>query len=136
MKKVRHLVFLAGDQLNLKFLESSKFDPSVDHVVMIESLHESQIQRQHRTKIAYFFICMRRFASELQDIAEVTYLQLQKNTLAECLRQTALKIQPQKIILFRPGELAFHERIISKLTGFKVVTLENPMFISTIDEFK
>ena len=34
MKKIRHLIFLAGDQLNLKFLESCEFDPSVDHVVM------------------------------------------------------------------------------------------------------
>ena len=136
MRKIRHLIFLAGDQLNLKFLDSCQFDPSVDHIVMIESLHESQIQRQHRTKIAYFFICMRRFASKLKQNADITYLKLQKDTLADCLLQTVLKIQPQKIILFRPGELAFYERIISKLANFKVVTLENPMFISTVDEFK
>ena len=53
---------------------------------MIESLHESQVQRQHRTKIAYFFICMRRFAKSIRDLAELTYLELQDRPLSECLK--------------------------------------------------
>ena len=107
MNQIRNLVFLAGDQLNTKFLEACKFDAKRDHVVMIESLHESQVQRQHRTKIAYFFICMRRFAKSIRDLAELTYLELQDKPLSECLKDIATDLNPSKIIVFRPGELLF-----------------------------
>ena len=136
MNQIRNLVFLAGDQLNTKFLEACKFDAKRDHVVMIESLHESQVQRQHRTKIAYFFICMRRFAKSIRELAELTYLELQDKPLSECLKDIATDLNPSKIIVFRPGELAFYERLKNELESFDLVTLENPMFISTIQEFR
>lgn len=136
MKNIRNLVFLAGDQLNLKFLEACKFDSTLDHIVMIESLHESQVQRQHRTKIAYFFICMRRFAAKLAEKYTITYLSLQDKPLSECLQDVAEDLTPQRIIIFRPGELAFYNRITSQLKAYNLVTLENPMFLSTIAEFE
>ena len=135
MNQIRNLVFLAGDQLNIKFLEACKFDANRDRVVMIESLHESKVQRQHRTKIAYFFICMRRFAKSIRDFTELIYLELQDRPLSECLKDIATELNPSKIVVFRPGELAFYERIRNELEGFNLVTLENPMFISTIQEF-
>lgn len=137
LRPVRHLIFLAGDQLNEKFLEACGFNFKLDAVVIIESIDESLRQRQHRTKISYFFITMRRFAESLKTKnVRVIYIRLSHLPLKVILHEIAKTIHHQKIIFFRPGEHEFSKIIQSALHGMRYEQLENPMFICSVDEFK
>ena len=63
--KVRHLVMVFGDQLDLDSSLLQELDPAQDAVLMLEVRHEAEYVPQHVQRLVLFFSAMRHFAHEL-----------------------------------------------------------------------
>ena len=67
MKRVRRLVLVLGDQLNLGSAAFDDFDAARDALLMIEAKHEATYVPQHKQRLVLFFSAMRHFRDELRE---------------------------------------------------------------------
>lgn len=63
-RKIRNLVLIFGDQLDLNSAAFDGLDRDQDLVVQLEVLEEASYVLQHKIRIAYFFSSMRHFREE------------------------------------------------------------------------
>ncbi|MGQ9921709.1 MAG: cryptochrome/photolyase family protein, partial [Desulfobacca sp.] len=109
---VRHLILVLGDQLDHHSQAFAGFDPQVDAVWMAEVQEEAAYVWSHKLRLAYFFAAMRHFREELRQRGlTVHYHALSPEpaldrgrTFAEVLAGDLQRLQPQKLILVRPGD--------------------------------
>jgi deoxyribodipyrimidine photolyase-related protein len=66
--KVRHLVIVLGDQLDLQSSALQGFDPTQDLVWMAEVAEESTHVWSAKQRIAVFLSAMRHFAQTLREL--------------------------------------------------------------------
>jgi deoxyribodipyrimidine photolyase-related protein len=109
---MRHLILVLGDQLDHHSQVFQGFDPGQDAVWMAEVQEEAAYVWSHKLRLAYFFATMRHFREEL--LAQgfpVHYHELMPDptserckTFSQVLQQDIRRLQPQKLILVRPGD--------------------------------
>ncbi len=109
---VRHLILVLGDQLDRQSQALAGFDPVVDAVWMAEVQEEATYVWSHKLRLAYFFSAMRHFREELRAQGKtVHYHALDPDPTRDLgkffgaiLARDLQRLQPQKLILVRPGD--------------------------------
>ncbi len=123
--EIRHLVLVLGDQLDAKSAAFADFDPTQDHVLMIEAASEATHVWSHKARIAMFLAAMRHFAQSLaakQIPIDYVRLNSEPGTLIDILQRRLQQYRPQKLILVEPGEYRLEHAII-EICKAAVVTL-------------
>jgi len=103
--KIKRIILILGDQLDLKNAALISFDHKTDEVLMIESEHESSYVWSHKAKIALFLSAMRHFAQDL--IAQkypLTYIKESDLTIQEALRNELIEKNATHLVCIEPGE--------------------------------
>lgn len=121
-KKIRSLVVVLGDQLDLQSPALADFDCQADLVWMAEVREESTHVWTHKCRIAIFLSAMRHFRETLKQAGyPVEYRELSPSgnrqadkitTLADALAIDLERLKPQKIVLVQPGEYRVQEDLV------------------------
>lgn len=127
--KIRHLLFIAGDQLDHQSAVFDNADPAHDAVCMAEVAAESTKVWSSKPRTAVFLSAMRHFRDELRGRGwRVYYRQLTATggewqsasakprpstaeTLEDALTECARHCRPERIIAVEPGEWAVREML-------------------------
>ncbi|MGL6072087.1 cryptochrome/photolyase family protein [Craterilacuibacter sp.] len=109
MAKLRTLVIVLGDQLNLDAAAFDGFDPALDAVWMAEVTQESTRYGSSKQRSALFLSAMRHFALELQAAGRAlhyTKLDAPRNagSLDTQLAADLEHLQPVQLVMTQPGE--------------------------------
>ena len=109
MVKVRHLVFILGDQLSAAISSLDQADPALDVVLMCEVMEEATYVRHHPKKIAFIFSAMRHFADELRQrgfTVDYTVLDAPDNagSFSGELERAIKRFDPEAVRITEPGE--------------------------------
>ena len=109
MARLRNLVIVLGDQLDLESSALRDFDVARDLIWMAEVSAESTYVLSHRVRIAYFLAAMRHFAEELRARRfRVEYRRLDDagNTgaLDRELIASIKKLKPEGLVMVEAGE--------------------------------
>lgn len=142
-KKVRNLILVFGDQLDLSTAAFDGFDTAKDAVLMMEVKEEATYIPQHKIRLVFFFSAMRHFAEELKGRGyTVYYVPLDapdnRGSFIGEIERWVYKTRPTRVICVRPGDFRVQKAIQAV---FKRLDCEFEMrtdrhFISTIDDFK
>lgn len=109
MRRVRNLVLVLGDQLNLSSSAFDEFDPAQDMVWMAEAAEESTHVFSNQVRIAYFLTATRHFAGDIRSRRyQLEYRSLDdsgnQSTLPGLLSESIKKLRPERLVLMEPGE--------------------------------
>ena len=140
--RVRNLVIVLGDQLDMQSSALDEFDPLQDVIWMAEVAEESTHVWSAKQRIAIFLSAMRHFADALRERGlPVLYTRLgdvgNGGTLALELCRTIDQLQPTGLVLTAPGDWRV-------LTSLRTVATERQLpldlrddthFFSTVREF-
>jgi len=103
--KMKRIVLILGDQLDLQSLALKKFDRQTDEVLMIESEPEANHVWSHKARIALFLSAMRHFALELlTQKFPLTYIEESGLSIEEALKHHLIEKQATHLICIEPGE--------------------------------
>jgi deoxyribodipyrimidine photolyase-related protein len=106
--RVRNLVLVLGDQLDLESAAFEGFDPRHDAVWMAEVAHEATQVWSTQPRIAVFLAAMRHFREALRGRGwRVEYRALDTHdhaTLEAALAHDLATLQPAKVMAVKPGE--------------------------------
>lgn len=139
---VRNLVVVLGDQLDRTSTALADFDPARDRVWMAEVVGEAEHVWSHQARIAMFLAAMRHFRD---DIAErgwpIVYRVLGEHdhaTLAEALCADIAALQPQRVVIVKPGEWRVERALRAVVDAAGVAWAERPdsHFHVAPDEFR
>jgi len=140
--KVRHLVIVLGDQLDLESTALQDFDASQDVVWLAEAAEESTHVWSAKQRIAVFLSAMRHFAETLQTRGfPLTYTRLgdsaHAGTLAQQLKQSITQLQPARLILTAPGDWRVLQslRAVADAQALPLDLRVDTHFFSTVREF-
>ena len=139
--RIRHLVLVLGDQLNVDSAALADFDPHRDRVLMIESVHEANHVWSHKARIAMFLSAMRHFAATLEAKGmAVDYVFLSdaaKSSLADILAERLATLKPERLVLVEPGEYCLKMALASvgEVAGTETVMRADTHFFVSVDEF-
>lgn len=108
-ERLRHLVLVLGDQLDLDAAAFDGFDAAQDAVWMAEVAEESTHVWSSQPRIAVFLAGMRHFAVALREAGRrLHYRRLDdpatRDSLAAQLRADIAALQPVALVLTRPGD--------------------------------
>ena len=108
-ERLRRLVVVCGDQLDIDSTAFDGFDPERDAVLMTEAHEEATYVWQHKRRLVFFFAAMRAFRDALEARRiPVIYKALDDVnpacTLAAGLKAAVEEFSPHEIILARPGD--------------------------------
>ena len=142
MRKVRNLVLVLGDQLDLKSPAFDGFDRGSDMVWMAEVVEESEYVWSHKVRIAVFLSAMRHFRDELRRRGfPLDYHLLDapgnKGSFSAELERSVRRYRPERLVVVQPGEF----RVLRSLQdaagrlGLELDVLEDCCFLCTRDEF-
>jgi deoxyribodipyrimidine photolyase-like uncharacterized protein len=109
MARLRHLVVVLGDQLDLGAAAFDGFDADVDAVWMAEVAEESTHVWSSKPRTALFLSAMRHFAAELQGAGRAphyTRLDVRGNagSLQAQLQADILRLRPSQLVMTSPGD--------------------------------
>ncbi|MBT8364559.1 MAG: cryptochrome/photolyase family protein [Deltaproteobacteria bacterium] len=142
-KKVRNLIIIFGDQLDLDSAAFDGFDSGEDAVLMMEVKEEASYIPQHKIRLAFFFSAMRHFADDLKDRGYTVYyvaLDAPKNrgSFGAEITRWVHKTRPQQLICSRPGDLRVLESVQKAAKGLNCEFDVRPdrHFMSSVDDFK
>ena len=107
--KLRNLIVVLGDQIDLNSATFDEFDPTLDAVWMCEAMQESTHVWSHQARAAMFLSAMRHFAKDLTHRGwTVHYTRLDEaantQTLASELRRAIKRLRPKQLLLTQPGD--------------------------------
>ncbi len=116
MARLRNLIIVLGDQLDIESAALRDFDPAQDAIWMAEVAAESTHVPSHRVRIAYFLSAMRHFAEDLRARKfrlEYRNLNDAGNTgsLDSELIASIRKRRPERLIMAEAGEYRVEEMI-------------------------
>ena len=103
--KIKRIILILGDQLDLHNAALKSFDQHTDEIVMIESADESSYVWSHKAKIALFLSAMRHFAQDL--VAQnfpLVYIQASALSIEEALKRELLAKHATHLVCVEPGE--------------------------------
>ena len=140
--KVRHLVIVLGDQLDLQSSALQGFDATQDVVWMAEVAEESTHVWSAKQRIAVFLSAMRHFAQSLRALSlplDYTRLDASGNagTLALELSKAIARLQPTALVMSAPGDWRVLQslRAVAKAHSLTLDLRDDTHFFSTVREF-
>ncbi len=128
MPRIRNLVLVLGDQLDLHSAAFDGFDSARDLVFMAEVAEESTHVPSHKVRTAFFLSAMRHFAAELhRQHHRVEYRKLDvkdnEGSLDNEWRRAVKKFRPERLIAVEPGEFRV-ERLLQSVAHQLQIELE------------
>ncbi|MBM4204124.1 MAG: cryptochrome/photolyase family protein [Gammaproteobacteria bacterium] len=142
MSRVRNLVIVLGDQLDLDAAVFDGFDPAQDAVWMAEADEESTHVWSSKQRIAIFLAAMRHFAQALRAAGRpLHYSRLDDadthGSLAAALRAALEKLNPQRVLMTAPGEWRVLQAFkgVVEQAGLTLQIVEDRHFFCTVREF-
>jgi deoxyribodipyrimidine photolyase-related protein len=140
--KVRNLVIVLGDQLDMQSSALQDFDATQDVVWMAEVAEESTHVWSAKQRIAVFLSAMRHFADDLRNRGlPLVYTQLDdaenRGTLALELVKAITQLQPAALILTAPGDWRVLQslRAVAAEHRLPLDLRDDTHFFSTVGEF-
>ncbi len=108
MSRLRNLVIVLGDQLDMASPALRDFDPRQDRVWMAEAGDESRHVWSHRARIVLFLSAMRHFSAELQargiPVIHHRLDQHDEPSLAALLSADISRLRPAALRVVQPGD--------------------------------
>jgi deoxyribodipyrimidine photolyase-related protein len=139
--KLRTLVIVLGDQLDLEAAAFDGFDPEQDAVWMAEVAEESTHVWSAKARIALFLSAMRHFAVALRAANRPLHYTRLENartiSLAEELRAAIKKLRPEQLVMTAPGDWRVWQSLkgVAEDTGLALEVREDRHFYTTVREF-
>ncbi len=142
MKRLRTLVLVLGDQLDLQVAAFDGFDAAQDAVWMAEVDEESTHVWSSKQRIALFLSAMRHFAQALQSMGRPLFYRRiddpdNLGSLAAELQATLKKLAPEQVVMTMPGDWRVLQSIRDVVTASgKVLELRDDRhFFITVADF-
>jgi len=142
MAKLRTLIIVLGDQLDLDAAAFDAFDAGVDAVWMAEVAEESTHVWSSKPRTVMFLAAMRHFALALQGAGRpLHYTRLdapgKAGSLAAQLQADILRLKPARLVMTAPGDWRVLEAIkaVAKVSKLPLDIREDRHFFSSIAEF-
>ena len=140
--KVRNLVIVLGDQLDMQSSALQDFDPAQDVVWMAEVAEESTHVWSAKQRIAVFLAAMRHHAAYLRARGfALAYARLDDadnaGTLHQELDKTIARLQPTALVLTAPGDWRVLQnlRAVAAQHGLPLDLRDDTHFFSTVRDF-
>ncbi|MCV2351256.1 cryptochrome/photolyase family protein [Paucibacter sp. Y2R2-4] len=140
--KLRHLVLVLGDQLDLDAAAFDGFDPAVDAVWMAEVQDESCHVPSAQARIAVFLAAMRHFAQALQAAGRpLHYMRLEQvgnaGSLAAQLQSDVARLRPERLLMTAPGDWRVLQALkaAAQACGLPLEIREDRHFFCSVREF-
>ncbi len=140
--RLRSLVVVLGDQLDLDAAAFDGFDPAQDLVWMAEVDEESTHVWSSKQRIAMFLAAMRHFAQALRDAGRpLVYTRLDDagnhGSLAAGLRSTLHSLAPRRVLMTAPGDWRVLQSLkaVVEQAGLSLEIREDRHFFCTVREF-
>ena len=145
MHRLRHLILVLGDQLDLQAAAFDGFDAEHDAVWMAEAHEESTHVWSSKQRIALFFSAMRHFAQALRDADRpLIYHRLDDTGATAALDSLGAKLQadlarlaPQRVVMTAPGDWRVFQQLkaVVKACGLTLEVCEDRHFFTTVSDF-
>lgn len=142
MAKLRDLILVLGDQLDLDAAAFDGFDAGLDAVWMAEVAEESTQVWSSKPRTAMFLAAMRHFALALQDAGRpLHYTRLKASgnsgSLGAQLQADLLRLQPARLVMTAPGDWRVLQMIkgVAAAHGLALDVREDRHFFSSISDF-
>jgi deoxyribodipyrimidine photolyase-related protein len=142
MTRLRTLVVVLGDQLDLDAAAFDGFDPAQDAVWMAEVEQESTHVWSSKQRIALFLSAMRHFAHALREVGRpLQYVRLDepgnRGCLAAELQVTLATLNPQRVVMTAPGDWRVLKALEAAVqaAGLALELREDRQFYTTVREF-
>ena len=142
MAKLRSLVIVLGDQLDLDAAAFDGFDPSLDAVWMAEAAEEATHVWSSKTRTVMFLTAMRHFGAALKAAGRpihYTRMDAQNNRgeLGAQLRADIESLRPEQLVMTAPGDWRVLQTIKSaaETTGVPLDIREDRHFFVSVREF-
>lgn len=142
MRKLRHLVIVLGDQLDLDAAAFDGFDPARDAVWMAEVVEESTHVWSSQPRIAIFLAAMRHFAESLRTAGRPLHYQRLDDTdahvgLADALRATIERLRPELLVMTVPGDSRVQASLLAmaKQARIAIDVRDDRHFFCSVHEF-
>jgi deoxyribodipyrimidine photolyase-related protein len=142
MTRLRTLVIVLGDQLDLEAPAFDGFDPAQDAVWMAEVDEESTHVWSSKQRIALFLAAMRHFAQALRAAGRALhYTRLDdpgnRGSLAAELQAALARLAPQRAVMAAPGDWRVWQALKAVVEGAGLVLeiCEDRHFFTSVSEF-
>jgi deoxyribodipyrimidine photolyase-related protein len=142
MTRLRNLVVVLGDQLDLEAAAFDGFDPAQDAAWMAEVDEEATHVRSSKQRIVLFLAAMRHFAQALRSAGRpLHYRRLDdpgnRGSLAAELRASLAVLAPQRVVMTAPGDWRVWQSLkaVVEGAGLALEIREDRHFFSTVREF-
>ena len=142
MSRVRNLVVVLGDQLDLDAAAFDGFEAQHDAVWMAEADEESTHVWSGKQRIALFLSAMRHFAQALRAAGRpVHYARFDepgdRGTLAAQLRFALQELNPQRVVMTAPGDWRVWQSLKAVVAeaGLALEICEDRHFFTTVRDF-
>ncbi|HQR77818.1 MAG TPA: cryptochrome/photolyase family protein [Burkholderiaceae bacterium] len=142
MTRLRTLVIVLGDQLDLDASAFDGFDPAQDAVWMAEVDEESTHVWSSKQRIALFLSAMRHFAQALRAAGRpLHYTRMDdpgnRGSLAAELQEALLRLAPQRVVMTAPGDWRVWRALkaVVERAGLALEVCEDRHFFCTVQEF-
>lgn len=145
MNRLRHLILVLGDQLDLDAAAFDGFDAEQDAVWMAEVDEESTHVPSSKQRIALFLSGMRHFAQALHEAGRPLHYHrldggaapVTPDSLATRLQADLATLAPQRVVMTAPGDWRVLEQIkaVVDAAGLVLEIREDRHFFTTVAEF-
>jgi deoxyribodipyrimidine photolyase-related protein len=142
MTRLRTLVVVLGDQLDLDAAAFDGFDPGQDAVWMAEVEEESTHVWSSKQRIALFLAAMRHFAQALREAGRpLHYTRLDepgnRGRLATELQAALATLAPQRVVMTAPGDWRVWQSLktVVEGAGLELELREDRHFYTSVRDF-
>ena len=145
MKRLRHLVLVLGDQLDLEASAFNAFDAKQDAVWMAEAREESTHVWSSKQRIALFLSAMRHFAQALRAAGRPLYYHrlddpgpvAALDSLGAKLRADLTTLAPERVVMTAPGDWRVFKQLkaVVEAAGLTLEVCEDRHFFTTVSDF-
>ncbi|MFN0164160.1 MAG: cryptochrome/photolyase family protein [Burkholderiales bacterium] len=142
MSRVRNLVIVLGDQLDLEAAAFDGFDPAQDAVWMAEVAEESTHVWSGKQRIVLFLAAMRHFAAALRAAGRTLHYRRlddadNRGSLAAELEATLARLTPQRVVMTAPGDWRVWQSLkaVVEASGLALEICEDRHFFASVREF-
>jgi deoxyribodipyrimidine photolyase-related protein len=145
MARLRNLILVLGDQLDLDAAAFDGFDPDQDAVWMSEACEESTHVWSSKQRIALFLSAMRHFAQALREAGRpLHYSQMEDlgaplkgDSLAAGLQACLTSLNPQRVVMTAPGDWRVWQQLkaVVEAAGLVLEVCEDRHFFTTVRDF-
>ncbi len=142
MVKLRSLVVVLGDQLDLEAAAFDGFDAGVDSVWMAEAADEATHVWSSKPRTAMFLAAMRHFALALQSVGRPLHYTrldaaLNRGSLAAQLQADILTLRPARLVITAPGDWRVLQAVkaVAESASLPLEIREDRHFYVSVREF-